>query len=223
MTKPWNDIASHNVTHQSGRVETVWDGHASMRQVWSGKPPGGAGRGWPCGRTIPLQPPNKRPIGHGSSRRPGPGRPGVCGDPAGAPHAGTGGSVLGAVRADRRVEPGRGHAAPGSGGPPSRAPGRCERSLLWGGRGARAPASAGAPAPGARQGHQGSTRGRAEHSERTGVCASPSTQGPRGDPVSGTWRERPAHVRRPPGTKLHLLAIIFTAQASSKNQEVMMT
>ena len=48
--------------------------------------------------------------------------------------------------------------------------------LLWEGRGARAPASAGAPAPGARQGHQGSPGGRAERRgcrQRIGVCVSP--------------------------------------------------
>ena len=34
-----------------------------MRRVWSGKPPGGAGRGWRCGPTIPLRLPSKPPIG----------------------------------------------------------------------------------------------------------------------------------------------------------------
>ncbi|HEY5866391.1 MAG TPA: hypothetical protein VI542_12730 [Candidatus Tectomicrobia bacterium] len=68
------------------------------------------------------------------------------------------------------------HAAPGLGGPPSRAPGRCERPLLRGGCGARAPASAGAPAPGARQASQRSPRGRTERRgtrQSTGVCAYP--------------------------------------------------
>ena len=40
---------------------------------------------------------------------PGSRRPGVCCDPAGAPHAGARGAVLGAARADRCVESGRGH------------------------------------------------------------------------------------------------------------------
>jgi hypothetical protein len=103
------------------------------------------------------------------------GRPRVYSDPAGAPHASTGGSVLGAVRTDRRVQPGRGHATPGPGRPLLRARSRRERPLLWGGRGARAPASAGAPTPGARQGYARSSRGRAERSkrrQRTGVCGS---------------------------------------------------
>jgi hypothetical protein len=42
---------------------------------------------------------------------PGPGCAGVCRDPAGAPHAGAGGPVLGSARADRRVQPGPGHAS----------------------------------------------------------------------------------------------------------------
>ena len=134
----------------------------------------------------------------------GPSSAGVCGDRAGAPDTGAGGSVLGAVRADRRVEPGPRHAAPGPGGPPFRAPGRCERPLLRGGRRARAPASPGAPAPGAHQGHQASTRMRAERSVRTGVRASSPPQGPcgDGDPVRGMWLKRPAKVRMLPGTKL---------------------
>ena len=37
----------------SGRSALAWDAHACMRPVWSGKPPGGAGRGWPCGPHYP--------------------------------------------------------------------------------------------------------------------------------------------------------------------------
>ena len=159
MRKPRSDIPSQNVTARSRRGETGWDGHASMPRVWNGKPPGGAGTEWPCGHTIPPQRPSRPPIGRGSGRPPRIGRPRVCDDPAGASDASAGGPVLGAVRADRRVQPGPGQAAPGPGGPPSRAPGRHERPLLRGGRSARAPASAGAPAPGARQGHQGSRGG----------------------------------------------------------------
>ena len=55
------------------------------------------------------------------------------------------------------------------------APCRRNRHLLWGGRCACAPASAGAAAPGARQGHPSSPRGRVERRgrrQRTGVCVS---------------------------------------------------
>ena len=114
---------------------------------------------------------------------PGSGRLRVCGDPAGPPNAGasrvsagsgTRASMTGAATRTCRTWPRR--AA-------SRAPGRCERPLVRGGRRARAPASPGAPAPGARQGHRGSTHGRAAHSarrQRTGVCAHPPTRTVRG-------------------------------------------
>jgi hypothetical protein len=52
-----------------------WGVHASLRPVSSGKPPGGAGTGWPCGHTTPPPPPSKRPIGRGS-RLPRPWPPG---------------------------------------------------------------------------------------------------------------------------------------------------
>ena len=45
-----------------------------------------------------------------------------------------------------------------------------------------------------------SPRGRVERRgrrQRTGVCASPPHKDRAGDPVRGTWRERPAKVRRP--------------------------
>ena len=74
---------------------------------------------------------------------------------------------------------------------PLRSRGRRERQLLWDGRGARAPASAGAPAPGACQGHQGSPGGRAERQRGAdsaqGCAPHPLPQGPCGDPVRGTW------------------------------------
>ena len=96
--------------------------------------------------------------------RPGSGRPGVCGDPAGAPDAGAGRSVLGDGRPDRRQEPRQGHVAPGAGGQGPLSPRRRDRALPWSRCGARAPAAPGAPAPGTRQGHQRDTRVRAEGS-----------------------------------------------------------
>jgi hypothetical protein len=153
---------------------------------------------------LPLRCREARRLSGAEAGHPGPGRTGVCHNPAGAPHASTGGSVLGAVRTDRRVQPGRGHATPGPGRPLLRARSRRERPLLWGGRSARAPASADAPAPGARQGCARCPRGRAErHGRRLCQkgCAHALTQRPWGDPMRGTWRGRPAQVREAPDTK----------------------
>ena len=136
--------------------------------------------------------------------RPGPGRLRVCGDPAGAPDAGAGGSVLGAARAHRRLEPGRGHATPWLGGPSLRSRDRCERPAFTGwpqhacaGIGGRSSAWRTSRPPGE------PTRARCAQRAQTahrGVRLS-LPQGPYGDPVRGTWRERQANVRRPPGTK----------------------
>ena len=62
------------------------------------------------------------------------------------------------------------------------------------------PASPGASAPGARQGHPGSPGGRAKRRgsrQSTGVCAPPPSQGPWGEHVMGPWRARPPRVRCP--------------------------
>ena len=202
MTKPWSDIPSQNVTARSRRSETGWDDHASMPRVSSGKRPGGAGTGWPCGPTIPPPLPSKPPIGRGNGRPP---RNSAARECAAIQQA-----LQTRALADQcwelhalidDVEPGRGHATLWSRRAAHRSPGRCERQLLWewprracAGIGGRSSAWRTSGPPGAAQAGALERRGRRQ---RTGVCASPSPQGPCGDPVRGTWRARPANVRRP--------------------------
>ena len=79
-----------------------WDDHASLRPVLSAKRPGDMPA--LCLRRRQAS----RLSGGEAAGGPGPSRPGVCGDPAGASDAGAGGSMLGAVRDHRRVQPGPG-------------------------------------------------------------------------------------------------------------------